>query len=105
MLASGFSSTGPGIGRFAVARAVGVGQALSAGGAKQILVGEFFRSEQPVLDLCLGHDIASGEDVADIDSLLGQSAADQQTAMAIERIGLGAHQRDTVPFRRLAQLL
>ena len=35
---------------------------------------------------------------------LGQSAADQQAAVAVERVGLRAHRRHSVPLRRFDQL-
>ena len=61
--------------------------------------------EQPLFGLRMAHDGAGREDVADLDASAGQSAAHKQTAMAIERIGLGAHHRDPVVLRTEHELI
>ena len=45
----------------------------------------------------------SQEDVGDVVTGFGQSAADKQVAVAVERIGFGAHRRQSVLLRRLDQ--
>jgi len=70
--------------------AVGVGEALDAVAEKICLAaGE---REQALLRRRVGFDRAVGSDMAERQSARGQRPADQQAAMAVERLALGAEQ-------------